>query len=167
MILRQRIGRAGAQKGGKGGDRAWVMRFELDEGFGIGRHRRTCKFFGSERLVSAQRFAPAAQPEIADRAAIKSFRLLGGDRADADARAELLVDRFEPRRGVDRVAVSRVVKKPPAAEIADDRRSRMDPDARDAERDAARVPFAAVVFGARVEGERAGGANTISVMPSR
>jgi len=58
------------------------------------------------------------QEEIADRAADKSFRALSSGGADADPRAELLVDRLQARGGVDGVAVSCVVVEPAAAEIA-------------------------------------------------
>ena len=76
-----------------------------------------------QRLEGAQRLgpAPAAARSPTGRPR-KSGNLLRSVLADADARAELLVRRFQPRGDVDRVAIGRVVEEAAAAEIADDRR---------------------------------------------
>ena len=146
VILRERVRRAFAHQRGEGGERGWIARLELGEGVGIGSPRDfalSSAGSGSNTRIGSLRprsmRSPTGRPT-------KPSRALGGGGADADARAELLVDRFEPRRGVDGVAIGRVVEQPPAAEIADDRRSRMNADAGDAERHAARFPFQAVVL---------------------
>jgi hypothetical protein len=56
--------------------------------------------------------------------------------AGAYARAELLVGSFQSRRNVDGVAIGCVVEEAPTTKIADDRRSGMDANARDTQRDA-------------------------------
>src|SRR5271155_4894787 len=94
----------------------------------------------------SHRLASSPQQEIADRAAIESWRALGSARANADARAKLFVDRFEACGGIDCVAVGCVVEQAPAAEIVDDRRSGMNADAGSDERHAPRFPLVAILF---------------------
>src|SRR5580658_10008274 len=108
-----------------------------------------------QRLEHPHRLGPSPQQEIADRAADKSFCTLSRGGANAVARAKLLVDRFQARSRVDRVAVSCVIVEPAAAEIADNRGSRMNANAGDAERRASRYPFLPIAFGVSVEREGA------------
>ncbi len=77
-----------------------------------------------ERLIGPQRLAPSAQDDVADRPALEIHRGLRDRLADADTRAEMLVGGFQPRRGVDGVAVGGVVEEVATAEIADQRRAR-------------------------------------------
>jgi hypothetical protein len=106
---------------------------------------------GPQRLENPHGLGPSPQEEIADRAADKSFCTLSGGGADADARAELLVDRLEARGRVDGVAVSRVVVEPAPAEIADNRESGMNANAGDAKRRTSRLPLLPVAFGVSVD----------------
>jgi hypothetical protein len=71
--LREKV-RSQTEKRGEGGERARVIRFELGEGVGVSCYRWTFEIFRSQRLVGAQRLAPATQPEIADRAANEPLR---------------------------------------------------------------------------------------------
>src|SRR4051812_1746042 len=98
---------------------------ELCEGREIGRDGRVVLLLGPKRLISPERFRPAAKNQIADRSALKSLDLPGNTGADANPRAELLVGRLQPGGDVDRVAIGGVVEEPPAAEITHDRRTRM------------------------------------------
>src|ERR1700691_4382225 len=117
------------------------MRFELREGAGIGQGMVTGALLRQQRFKHAHGLASSPQQEVADWAAIESCRALGGGRADADARTELLVGCFEPRGRVDCVAVGCVVEQPPATEIADDCWSGMNANAGDAKRRASRHPI--------------------------
>ena len=87
------------------------------------RGRRSLECRLSQQFVSPQRFAAPAQHQITDRPAAKLRRAIGDRGADANTRAEGLVGRFKPRRGVDGIAVRRVIEETPAAKIADDGRS--------------------------------------------
>ena len=128
VILRERVRWGFADQGGEGGERGWIARLELREGGGIGHGVAAFALLGPQWLEHAHGLGPTPEHEIADRAADKSFRALRGGGADADARAELLVDRLEARGRVDGVAVSCVVVEPAAAEIADNRGSGMNAD---------------------------------------
>ena len=111
MILRKRVARAARRsEPAKAATRAGIARLQLGEGLAIGRGLRARGVLRAQRLERAQRLAPPAKHEIADRAAEEVVRPLRRRGADADARAELLVDRLQPRRGVDRVAIGRVVE---------------------------------------------------------
>src|ERR1043166_6348576 len=76
-------------------------------------------------LESAYHLASASQDKIADRPPVKLLHPFRQGRADANTGAELFVSRFEARCHIDGIAVGRVVEKPAAPKIADDRRSRM------------------------------------------
>src|SRR3984885_6244751 len=97
MILRKRVRRGFADQCGEGGERAWIAGLSLREGVGIGQGATAFALLGPQRLENPHGLGPSPQEEIADRAADKSFCALSGGGADADARAELLVDCFEPR----------------------------------------------------------------------
>ena len=155
MILRKRVRRGFADQCGEGGERAWIAGLSLREGVGIGQGATAFALLGPQRLENPHGLGPSPQEEIADRAADKSFCALSGGGADADARAELLVDCFEPRGRVDCVAVGCVVEQPPATEIADDCWSGMNANTGDAKRRASRHPVLPIAFGMRVERERA------------
>src|SRR5580704_13807676 len=146
MILRKRVRRGFADQCGEGGERAWIAGLSLREGVGIGQGATAFALLGPQRLENPHGLGPSPQEEIADRAADKSFCTLSGGGADADARPELLVDRLEARGRVDGVAVSGVIVEPAAAEIADNRGSRMNANAGDAERRAWRHPFLPIAF---------------------
>src|SRR6185437_1170617 len=75
--------------------------------------------------------------------------------ADADARAELLVDAFEPRGGVHRIAARAIGKALARAEIADHRGPGMDADPCLAERDPLLFLFTAEGLGEAVDLEGA------------
>ena len=94
MILRKRVRWGFADQCGEGGERAWIAGFKLREGVGIGQGMTAPALLGPQRLENPHGLGPSPQEEIADRAADKSFCTLSGGGADADARAELLVDRF-------------------------------------------------------------------------
>src|SRR3984957_3038316 len=117
----------------KRGHRRDVSGLELGEGLGILRRRRPPKCRLRQRLVSAQRLAAPAQQEIADRPAAKLLCAVSDRGADANARTEKLVGGLKPRRGVDGVAIRRIVEEATAAEIADQRRAGMNADAGDTE----------------------------------
>ena len=113
----QRVVGMRPDQGRKRRHRRRVPRLELGKSLGILRSRRALKTLRRQRLESAQRPAASAQYEITDRTAPK-IRDTAGDRgADADAGAQMLVGGLEPCRGVDGVAVSRVVEETVAAEI--------------------------------------------------
>src|SRR5579871_2039142 len=156
VILSERVVRALADQGGEGRERPWVAAFELLEGPEIGEGGRGEAFALRQRLEGAGRLAAAPQHEVPDRPAEEPLRALCSYAADADARAQLFVDRLEPGSGVDRVAVGGVVEQPAAAKIAHDRRTGVDADAGCTERHAVLSPFLAVFLGTGVERERAG-----------
>ena len=111
------------------------VEIERAPGVGIGRlvvRRKDIDALAS--CLSASACRSAGTRSIAD-----FLRRCAGD---ADARPQRLVGRFEPRRGVDRIAMRGVVETAAAAEIADDRRPGIDADARRAEGDAARLLLA-------------------------
>ena len=56
--------------GGKGGDRARIVGFELGECVQVALGRWTVVLLGPQRLEGAQRLGFAAQHQIADRAAL-------------------------------------------------------------------------------------------------
>ncbi len=133
---RQLVLRLLADIGGEGRNRAGIVGFELGEGIQVSLGGGVVILLGAQRLESAQRFGLAAQHQIADRPAAEAIDLAGQRRADANTGAELLIGGFQPRRDIDGVAIGGVIEETIAAEIADDRRSGMDADPGDAERNA-------------------------------
>ncbi len=107
----QRVVGMRPDQGREGRHRRGVASFQLGEGFGILRGRRSIENRCGQRLERAQRLAAPAQHEIADRASLKFPGAVGDRGADADAGAEKLVGGLQPRRGVDGVAIGGVVEK--------------------------------------------------------
>jgi hypothetical protein len=68
----------------------------------------------------------------------------------------LLVGSFQPRRNVDGVAIGRVVEEAPATKIADDRRSGMNANARNTQRNALSMTACPERLGVLVKSQCAG-----------
>src|SRR6266436_2604480 len=102
----------------KTGKRLVGAGFELGEGLGILRRRRSLERRCRQRFVSAKRLAAPAQHQVADRPSPKLFGSIGDRGADANTGAEKLVGRLEPCCGVNGVTIGRVIEKTTAAEIA-------------------------------------------------
>src|SRR3984885_16310490 len=136
--------------------RRGVSGLKLGEGLAILRRRRSLECRLRQRLVSPQRLAAPAQQEIADRPAAKLLRAVSNRGADANARTEKLVGGLKPRRGVDGVAIRRIVEEATAAEIADQRRAGMNADAGDTEIHPLGLPSFAKFFGPNIQMMRAG-----------
>jgi len=110
MILRKGVRWGFADQCREGGERAWIAGLSLRKGVGIGQGATAFALLGPQRLENPHGLGPSPQEEIADRAADKSFCALSDGGADADARAELLVGGFQPRRNVYGITVGCVVE---------------------------------------------------------
>src|SRR5262245_49917582 len=125
---------------GEGGNRPRVPRLQEGKGVEVTFGSGTLKLFLLKRLKGADHLASSPQFKIADRPTAEILDPFGKRRADTNAGAELFVDRLKPRCDVDGIAISGVIEKPAAPEIADDGRPGMNTDAGYPESDALFVP---------------------------
>src|SRR5674476_527040 len=116
-------------------DCAGVARFQFGKGLQITLCRGIIALFRRQRFEGAQGLRPAPQQKVPHRTAPEVRYLCREDCADANAGAELFVGGFQPRRDIDGVAIGCVVEEAAATEIADDRRSGMNTDPCDSQRD--------------------------------
>ena len=121
-------------------DCAGIARFQFGKCLQITLCRGIFVLFRPQRLEGTKGFRSAPQQKVSHRTAPEVLYLCREDCADANAGAELLVGCFQPRRNVDGVAIGCVVEEAAAPEIADDRRSCMNTDTGNSQRDALLVP---------------------------
>src|SRR5580698_4505642 len=98
---------------------------------------------------------PPPQHKVSNRPAAKLLHSRHENSADAYAGAELLVCGFQPRRNIDRIAVSRVVEEAAAAKISHNCRSRMNTNTRDTKRDVIPLPTFAECLCVLIQSQRA------------
>src|SRR5215470_17189838 len=145
-----------AHMGRKGSNRAGILGLKQGVRIEIAFCRGIVELLFLQRFECPDHLTPAPQHKIADWPPTKILDTFGQFRADADAGTELLVCRFKTRGNVDRIAIGGVVEKPTAAEISDNRRSRVNTDARHAECDTLLLPALTEALGKFVQSKCAG-----------
>ena len=120
----------------KGSHRAGIACFQFGKRLEITLRRGVFVLCVPKGLESTQSLDLTPQNKVPDRSASEIFHPRRERCAGTYARAELLVGSFQSRRNVDRVAIGSVVEETAATEIADDRRSGMNANARDTQRNA-------------------------------
>jgi len=140
----------------KGSHRAGIACFQFGKRLKITLRRGVFVLCIPKGFESTQSLHPTPQNKVPDRSASELFYPRRERCTGAYARAELLVGGFQSRRNVDGVAMGCVVEEAPATKIADDRRSGMDANARDAQRDALFMTACAESLGVLVKSQCAG-----------
>lgn len=137
----------------KSSDRSFIVSLQQLYRLKIAAGCRTVVLLDPQRLERTDGLGPASQHKVPDQPPPKLRHPCRERRADANAGSEVFVGGFQPRRGIDGVAMRRLFKEPLTTEISNYRRTGVHADARDAERNPFFKPAAPEGLGVLVESQ--------------